>query len=334
MIVGKTGFPPKMFLGHILSRKVGFLQMKVTTLPPSRQTQIIASLLVLVGSVCFAGKAVLVKLAYRHDIDPVSLLALRMLFSLPFFLVIAWNARRKAITNNEPPLTRKDWLQIIGLGLLGYYLASLFDFWGLEYISAGLERLVLFTYPTLVVIISFLFLGRRITFLQVLALGLTYLGISIAFIDHLLHDNNSNVLLGGLLVFISALVFALYLIGGSTIIPRFGTQRFTALALTSASIAILLQHGITHQWQLFHYPTEVYGLSLMMAIFSTVLPSFMVSEGLRVIGPSNTAIISSFSPIAIIVLARIFLGEHFGWLQWLGTTFVIGGVLLTTLKKK
>ncbi len=309
--------------------------MKTITLAPgSRRTQIVASILVLIGSVCFAGKAVLIKLAYRHDIDPVSLLALRMLFSLPFFLVIAWNARQKAIAAQDPPLTRKDWLQIIGLGLLGYYLASLFDFLGLEYISAGLERLVLFTYPTLVVIISFLFMGKRITKLQVLALVLTYAGIAVAFMDHLLNDPASNFLMGGILVFISALVFALYLIGGSNIIPRFGTQRFTALALTAAGVAILLQHGITHQWRLFHYPTEVYGLALLMAIFSTVLPSFMVSEGLRVIGPSNTAIISSFSPIAIIVLARIFLGEHFGWLQWLGTAFVIGGVLLTTLKKK
>lgn len=306
--------------------------MKMNTLAPSSRLQIIASLLVLVGSVCFAAKAVIVKLAYRYDIDPVSLLALRMLFSLPFFLVIAWNARQKAIAAQEPPLTQKDWLQIIGMGLLGYYLASLFDFWGLQYISAGLERLILFTYPTLVVIISFLFLSKRITPIQLLSLILTYLGITVAFLDHLLHDFNNNLLLGGLLIFISALVFALYLIGSSNIIPRFGTQRFTALALSASSVAILIQHGIMYQWQLFHYPMEVYGLSFLMAIISTVLPSFMVSEGLRVIGPSNTAIISSFSPIAIIILARIFLGEHFGWLQWLGTAFVICGVLLTTLR--
>ncbi|MFN7116795.1 MAG: DMT family transporter [Saprospiraceae bacterium] len=308
--------------------------MKMTSLAPANRRQLIASLLVLIGSVCFAAKAVIVKLAYRYDIDPVSLLALRMLFSLPFFLVIAWNARRKAIAAKEPPLTRKDWLQIIGLGLLGYYLASLFDFWGLQYISAGLERLILFTYPTLVVIISFLFLGRRITAAQLLSLVLTYLGITIAFLDHLLNDNNNNILLGGLLIFISALVFALYLIGSSSIIPRLGTQRFTALALTASGVAILIHHGILLQWRLFYYPPEIYGLSLLMAIISTVLPSFMTSEGLRVIGPSNTAIISSFSPIAIIILARIFLGEQFGLLQWIGTAFVIGGVLLTTLKKK
>lgn len=308
--------------------------MKITTLPHTNRTQLIASLLVLIGSICFAAKAVIVKLAYRYDIDPTSLLALRMLFSLPFFLVIAWNARRKAIAAKEPPLSRRDWIKIIILGLLGYYFASLFDFLGLQYISAGLERLILFTYPTLVVIISFLFLGKRVTRIQFTALTLTYLGISVAFADHLLHDFNAHFLLGAGLIFISALVYALYLIGGSDMIPRLGTQRFTSLALIAASIAILLHHGIIYQWQLFHYPMEVYGLAFLMAILSTVLPSFMVAEGLRVIGPSNTSIISSFSPIAIIILGKIFLNENFGWLQWVGTALVISGVLIMTLKKK
>jgi drug/metabolite transporter (DMT)-like permease len=305
--------------------------MNVST--PTRRAQVIASLLVLTGSVCFAGKAVLVKLAYRYNIDPVSLLALRMAFALPFFLLIADHARRKARAAQAPPLTRREWLQIIGLGLLGYYLASLFDFWGLQYISAGLERLVLFTYPTLVIVIGFLFLRKRIQKRQLLALVLTYLGIGVAFIDHLLKEENRDALLGGVLVFVSALVFALYLLGGTTMIARLGTQRFTALALTAAGVAILIQHGVFYRWQLFHYPAEVYILSLVMAIFSTVLPSFMTSEGLRVIGPGNTAIISSFSPVAVVILARIFLGEHFGWWQWVGTALVIGGVLLTTLKR-
>lgn len=280
--------------------------MKAVTLAPSNRLQIVASLLVLIGSVCFAAKAVIVKLAYRYDIDPVSLLALRMLFSVPFFLVIAWNARQKAIANKEPALTRKDWLQIIGLGLLGYYLASLFDFWGLEYISAGLERLILFTYPTIVVIISALVLGKRINGMQILALVLTYLGIAVAFLDHLFHDTNSNFLLGGLLIFISALVFAIYLTGGSNIIPKFGTQRFTALALTAASVAILLQHGIMYQWRLFHYAPQVYGLAFLMAIISTVLPSFMVSEGLRVIRPAIPPLSAVFLPLLLSFLPEYF----------------------------
>lgn len=141
-------------------------------------------------------------------------------------------------------------------------------------------------------------------------------------------------MLGAGLIFLSALVYALYLIGGTSMIARFGTQRFTSLALIAASIAILIHHGIIYQWQLFHFPTEVYILSFVMAILSTVLPSFMVAEGLRVIGASNTSIISSFSPIAIIILGKIFLNENFGWLQWLGTALVIAGVLATTLKKK
>lgn len=307
--------------------------MKIVSLPTSNRAQLIASLLVFIGSICFAAKAVIVKLAYRYDIDPISLLTLRMVFSLPFFLVIAWRAKQKADIA-KTPLSRKDGLTIIGAGLLGYYFASLFDFLGLQYISAGLERLILFTYPTMVVIISFIFFKKRITKIQFLALLLTYIGIATAFADHLFNDYNKDFLLGAGLIFISALTYALYLIGGSSMISKIGTQRFTSLALISASIAILLHHGIIYQWQLSHYPVEVYALAFLMAMLSTVLPAFMIAEGLRVIGPSNTSIISSFSPVAIIVLAKIFLNESFGGLQWFGTALVIAGVLVTTLQKK
>ncbi len=308
--------------------------MKVISLPTSNRAEFIASVLVFVSAICFAAKAVMVKLAYRFEIDAVSMLALRMLFSLPFFLIIAWNSNRKAKARQQEPIRRKDLLKIAGLGLLGYYFASLFDFMGLQYISAGLERLILFIYPTLVVIISFFLFKRRITPAQGWALGLTYVGITIAFLENLIQASNPNFLLGTFFVSISAFVFAFYLIGGSNIIPKFGTWRFTSLAMTSASIMILVHHGITQQWQLWHFPMELYGLIFLMAVFSTVLPAFLVAEGLRVIGSSSTSIISSFSPVATILLANIFLGEQFGWLQWLGTFLVIGGVLLTTLKKK
>ncbi len=308
--------------------------MKVISLAGSNRAQIIASLLVFLSAICFAAKAVMVKLAYRFDIDTVSMLALRMLFSLPFFLVIAWSAHRKAIARGEEPIYGGDLLKIAGLGLLGYYFASLFDFMGLRYISAGLERLILFVYPTLVVIISYFLFQKRITAAQGWSLGLTYFGIAIAFLENLVHSSSANFWLGAFFVFLSAFVFAFYLIGGSNVIPRWGTWRFTSLAMISASIAILVHHGITQRWQLWHFPLELYGLIFLMALFSTVLPSFLVAEGLRVIGSSNTSIISSFSPVATIIMANIFLNEQFGWLQWLGTFLVIGGVLLTTLQRK
>ncbi|MDX1943300.1 MAG: DMT family transporter [Saprospiraceae bacterium] len=308
--------------------------MKALSLPASNRAQLIASLLVFISAICFAAKAVLVKLAYQFDIDTISMLALRMIFSLPFFIVIAIYSNRKAKQREQTPITGRDLLKIAGLGLLGYYFASMFDFMGLQYISAGLERLILFIYPTLVVIISFFLFKKRITKAQGWALGLTYFGITIAFLENLLHGTNANFLLGVFYVFLSAFVFAFYLIGGSNVIPRFGTWRFTSLAMISASIAILIHHGITLQWRLWHYPMELYGLIFLMAIIATVLPSFLVAEGLRVIGSSNTSIISSFSPVATIIMANFILGEQFGWLQWFGTFLVIGGVLLTSLQKK
>ncbi len=308
--------------------------MRTISISLNNRAQAIASLLVFVSAICFAAKAILVKMAYRYEIDAVSMLALRMLFSLPFFLIIAWRANRHGGRNGQSLLRWRDFWQIAGLGLLGYYFASLFDFMGLRYISAGLERLILFIYPTLVLILSFLLYQKRITPAQGLALVLTYAGIAAAFTENLLRGANTNLWLGTAYVFLSALIFAFYLIGGGNVIQRFGTWRFTSLAMTAASMAILVHHGVVQQWRLWHFPAELYGLIAVMAVFSTVLPSFLVAEGLRVIGPGNTAIISSVSPVATIILAYFFLGEQFGWLQWLGTLLVIVGVLFTSLHRK
>ncbi len=300
----------------------------------TERQRLLAAVLVFIGAICFAAKAVMVKLAYRYEVDVISLLALRMLFSLPFFTVIAWQAERRAALRGQPPLPLHDFLKIGGLGLLGYYFASWFDFMGLQYISAGLERLILFIYPTLVVLLSFLLWKKRNSRTQVIALALTYAGIAVAFLEHLLQSANTNFWLGTLYVFISALVFAVYLIGSSKVIPRIGTWRFTPLAMIAATVAILIHHAFSQQWQLFHFEYEVYVLTLLMAIFATVLPAFLVVEGLRVIGPGNTSIISSVSPVATIVLANIFLDEQFSYLQWIGTALVIGGVLLTSLQRQ
>lgn len=311
--------------------------MKVLSLPIANRAHLVASALVFVGAICFAAKAVLVKLAYRYGIDTISLLALRMLFSLPFFIAIAIFSGRKTAkeqSKTAPPITRKDWLHVGLLGLAGYYFASLFDFLGLQYISASLERLILFIYPTLVVLIAFLVFRKKINTAQAFALSLTYIGIVVAFLEQSLQANNAAFFKGTFFVFLSALVYAIYLIGAGRVISRFGIWRFTSWAMISASTAILLHHGVLYQWRLFHFPAEVYGLVILMAVFATVLPSFLVSEGLRTIGSNNTAIISSVSPIATIVLARGLLAEQFTWLQWLGTLLVISGVALTSIQKK
>ncbi|MFM9951294.1 MAG: DMT family transporter [Saprospiraceae bacterium] len=300
---------------------------------PSQKLRLIASLLVLFSAICFSGKAILVKLAYRYEIDSVTLLTLRMIFSLPFFLVNAWIGKhRHKKSGNYKGLNWRDWLNIIALGLSGYYVASLFDFMGLQYITAGLERLILFLYPTMVLLLSSFFLRKAITRTQLGALLLTYAGVAMALLDRTQLGGN-HVMLGAALIFGSGLAYAIYMVGSTKYIVRLGPMRYTSTAMIAASIAIILHHGLVYQWQLWHYPAEVYWLVLAMAIFATVLPTLLVSEGIRVIGAGNTAIISSIGPVATIFMGYIFLGESVGGWQIPGTLLVLGGVLWISLKK-
>lgn len=298
----------------------------------SRRQQLLAAGLVFMGALCFSAKAVFVKLAYRHEVDSVSLLALRMLFSLPIFLLFAWWSGRNKNSRYAKP-DRKEWLHIVLVGILGYYLASMFDFFGLQYIDASIERLILFIYPTIVLIISAFWLKQKITADQYIALILTYIGVGLAFLCGKNISDSSNFYLGGGLIFLSALTYAIYLIGSGRLLPRVGTMRFTSYAMTAACGAVLLHHGLVHQWQLFDFAPQVYYLSILIALISTVLPAFMVAEGIRLIGAGNAAIISSVGPISTIVLAYLFLGERLNAWQAAGALLVIGGVLLISLRK-
>lgn len=307
--------------------------MKIPNVTPIEKQQYVwAVFLVFTGAIMISSKAIMVKLAYRHEIDSVSLLALRMLFSLPFYLVIAYRSERKGRSRGQK-LTRKQWLGVGLYGILGYYLASLLDFIGLQYVTAGLERLILFVYPTLVLILSALFLGKKIKRIQYLAVLVTYVGISLALIESLRIGEEQHLLLGSVLIFSCAIAFAIYLIGSGRLLPYLGTWRYTSLAMTAAAIAVLTHHGLFYQFDLFDFPLPVYRLAILMAIFATVLPSFLISEGIRIIGASNAAIIGSIGPISTIILAYIFLEEHLSFLQWVGTFIVIGGVMMITLQK-
>lgn len=299
-----------------------------------RRHALIGALYAAIAAVAFSGKAILVKLAYRYSVDAVTLLALRMVFSLPFFFAVAmWSARNTRISR----LDSRDWGAVVVLGLLGYYLGSLFDFLGLTYISASLERLILFLYPTLVLVLSALLLRRRIGARELLAFLLSYLGIVLAFVPHLSIDE-SGLIIGAGLVFGSALTYALYLIGSGATIAKIGAARFTAYSMTIASIAIIIQFGFTHAAQgeyleTLHLPAPVYVLAMAMALFSTVLPAFLIAEGLRRIGASMTAIIGSVGPVVTLLLGVLFLGESASPLQIGGTILVIAGVLWVSLSK-
>ena len=287
----------------------------------------------ILAAVGFSAKAILVKLAYIDHADAITLLALRMAFSVPFFVGVAiWvNLRDSA------PLARQDWIAVIVLGLLGYYLSSFLDFLGLLYITAGLERLILFLYPTMTVILSALIYKRPVGRKVMVAMALSYAGIVLVF----LHDvgmsrsndalSRADVLLGAALVFASTLSYSSYLVGAGHAIARMGATRFTAYASIVASIASLLQFAFTHPLSALNLPLRVYELSLAMAIFSTVLPVFLLSYAIRRIGSGNSSLIGSIGPVATIALAYVFLNETVSWLQIAGTILVLAGVVVVSL---
>jgi drug/metabolite transporter (DMT)-like permease len=296
---------------------------------------------VLLAATGFSAKAIFVKLAYANvggesasaqpmaavAIDPVTLLALRMGLSLPFFAVMAWWASRGAA-----PLSRRDWLALVSLGLIGYYGASLFDFLGLQYISAALERLILFLNPTFVVLFSALLFGRRITRRDLLALALCYLGIGFVF-AHDVSFNQNAVLLGGALVFVSAILYAGYLVGAGQVVQRIGTLRFASYASIVSTAGILLQFLLTRPFTALQQPSRVWILSGAMAVISTALPVVLMAEGIRRIGSSHAAMIGSIGPVATIFMGFVFLQEPITLLQIVGAALVTAGVLIISLKR-
>ncbi len=293
----------------------------------------LAFVLVFVGAIGYSSKAIFIKLAYRYGADSVSLVALRMAFSLPFFLIAAAYSRKQRKASDFQ-LTRKHWGQIIVLGLMGYYIASLLDFWSLQYLTASLARLILFTYPTMVLLLSALFLKRPFSWGEAGAVLLSYVGIALAFSQSVELAEGELFWKGVALSFGSALTFAIYMMGSGEFLPKMGTLRYNSLAMSIACFAIIIHHGIQHQWALFDFPTPVYWHCFGMAILATVLPSFMVAEGIRRLGAAPASIISSVGPISTIILASVFLDESFGHWQWLGAVLVIGGVLLLSWWKR
>jgi drug/metabolite transporter (DMT)-like permease len=304
--------------------------MTVHTATVTASPSLVGSALVFLSAVGFSIKAILIKVAYAHGVDATTLLALRMLFSLPFFLAMAlWPGTAAART----AVTRRDWGMLVVLGLTGYYLATWLDFLGLQYIAAGLERLILFLYPTIVVLLSAWLLRERIQRRQLVALVLSYGGIALVFVEQVTGGlgHARDLALGGVLMFASAVVYSVYLIGSSRVVHRFGAIRFTAWAMLAATAVALGQFFATHRAAALSLPMPVYGLCLAMAIFATVLPAVFMSEGLRRIGANRAALVASAGPVVTLALGHAFLGERVGLLQVAGAALVLTGVLLVSL---
>ncbi len=286
--------------------------------------------LALVGVLAFSVRPILIKLAYAYVTDPVTLIALRMVFSLPFFLAMAFWVRRDSA---RAPLARRDWWAVLVLGFLGYYLASFLDFLGLQYVSAGLGRLVLFLYPTITVLLSALFLRKYVSRRDIVALVISYAGLALVLSQGFAGENR-NLMLGALLVFGSAVCYAVYLVSSSQVVMRIGSVRFTAYATTVASLLCILQFLLLRPLSALQLPPQVYGLAIAMALGCTVLPVFVTSEALRRIGANQVAIIGAAGPVTTIFLGWLGLEEKMTLLQMAGAVLVLVGVMLVTIKPK
>jgi drug/metabolite transporter (DMT)-like permease len=290
----------------------------------SRAYRIAGILLAVFAAVFFSFKSILIKLAYAYPVDAVTLIALRMLFSLPFFMAVAlWSRRDSKLT----PVSRRDALSILALGFSGYYASSVLDFLSLQYVSASLERLILFLYPTIVLLISVLLLKRRVSGRELAALAFSYIGIVLMFV----HDASSgissrDIALGGALVFGSALTYAMYLVASTDTISRVGSARFTAYAMTIACGCVIVQFLLLNPVASLALPWQVYALGAAIALLSTVLPIFMMSEALKRIGAMQVSMLGALGPISTIAADVWIMGAPLSFWQVCGSALVLAGV--------
>lgn len=280
--------------------------------------------LAVLGAIAFSGKAIIVKLAYRYGVDAVTLIMYRMLFALPIFAVMAWWASR-----GKPPLTAKDWRGVVWLGITGYYLASYLDFAGLAYISAGLERLILYLNPTLVLLLGWLLYRRKVKPVQALAMAVSYAGVLLVF-AHEINLEGANVALGTLLVFLSAVSYAVYLTHSGELVPRLGSLRLVGLATTVACLCCLLQFVLLRPFSAAVVAPEVIWLSLLNATLCTAAPVLMVMMAIERIGAGVTAQTGMVGPMSTILMGVWILGEPLNAWVVAGTVLVLGGVFLVS----
>jgi len=289
----------------------------------------IGPLFAVLGVLGFSFKAILVKLAYlAHPVDPVTLLAWRMIYAAPFFAVMALWAERSAAAK---AMTMRDVAALVALGFVGYYLSSYTDFAGLQYISASLERLILFTYPTVVVLLSALVYRKPVTGRTLAALLLCYGGVVLVFANDLrVAPRGGDVVLGGVLVFASAALYAVYLVFAAPVIQRLGSLRFIAWAMLASTVFVFAQFALTHPLSALAVPPRVHALSLAMAVFSTVLPTWLMAEALKRIGANRAALVGSLGPVFTIALGFLLLDEPLHPIQFAGVALVLAGVWQVT----
>jgi len=279
-------------------------------------------LLAVLGAIAFSGKAIIVKLAYRYGVDAVTLIMYRMLFALPLFAAMAWWASR-----GKAPLSRRDWLGVLGLGFSGYYLASFLDFAGLAYVTASLERLILYLTPTIVLLIGRLLYGRRVSRTQLLGMGVSYLGVLLVF-GREASLAGADVAWGSLLVFGSAISYALYLSYSGELVQRLGSLRLVGLATSVACVLCILQFALLRPLSAAQVAPQVIWLSLLNALACTAVPVLLVMMAIERVGAGLAAQAGMVGPMSTILMGVLLLGEPFtGWIV-AGTVLVLAGIFV------
>lgn len=281
-------------------------------------------IMAMAGSIAFSGKAIIVKLAYRHGVDAVTLVMLRMLFALPMFLLMAWWAGR-----GKPRIAGRDWLGILGLGFSGYYLASFLDFWGLEYISASLERLILYLNPTLVLVFGWFLYDRKISYRQGVGMAISYAGVMLVF-GHEAALDGKNAALGAALVLGSAISYALYLTYSGQLVQRLGSLRLAGWATSVACVFCIAQFAVLRPLSLAQVPEPVLWLSLLNATVCTAVPVVLVMMAIERIGSGLTAQTGMVGPMATLLMGVWILDEAFNVWILAGTALVLSGVFWVT----
>lgn len=284
-------------------------------------------LAVAASSILFGCKSVFFKMCFKLGADPVTLQAMRAAVSMPFFIWPLLAHRFQPRDMRPAPLSRGDMAKIAGLGFLGYYLASIFDMMGLQYVSAGMERLILFVYPTLVVLFSAWIFRKRIPKAMYPPLVLSYLGIALSFGGEAAAPAGGRPYLGGFLVFMSAVFYALFLVGQGRMIRRVGPQRLAAGCMLVSCAAVFAHFGLSHPFSSLDQPAAVYWIAILTSVFCSVVPVYLYGYGVNAVGAGKAAVVSSVGPVATLALAGGILGEPAGLLQWAGLGLVVAGSL-------
>lgn len=283
------------------------------------------------AAVFFSAKAIFIKLIYAHGVDATTTFALRMMVALPFFLALGWWCGTAGLKS----IGRRDWWGMAACGLLGFYLSSYLDFIGLTYIPASLERLILFLYPTFVVLLSWAIFRTKLTAAQAMSLVLSYSGVLLCVWDNLrIEGDPSGLAIGVAFTLTSAFTYACYVVASARIVPRVGSMRFTSYASSVACGFSIAHFFVTHGVESLVVPGIVYAYALGMGTVSTVLPILLVAEALRRLGANQVALISTLGPIATLAMAALILGEKITATQMGGAALVIAGVMLVSLRRQ